>query len=207
MRAIYLLIMLGLFAFSCSNPSKNSNQEAQSQENNVEIYEAQIQPLNSNITNLQTSGKARFVIDEDKMHVTIDINNAPPGIEHWQHFHGFPNEGIAQGIAICATEVDDANEDGIIDVVETETVSGTTMVPFNKFPAEMEIPTDTYPVADDNGSYHYEIEIPLNDLESAFADAFGGSGLKLDSRVLYIHGVPADTDLPETVASIGDIPA
>ena len=73
MRAIYSLVILSLFAFSCKNPNKNNNQESQSQVNNVEIYEAQIQSLNSSITNLQTSGKARFVIDEDKMHVTFDI--------------------------------------------------------------------------------------------------------------------------------------
>lgn len=137
------------------------------------------------------------------MHVTIVVNNAPPGIEHWQHFHGFPNKDIA----ICATVTEDANGDGIINAVETETVSGTTMVPFNKLPAEMIIPTDTYPVADDNGPYHYEVEIPLDDLETAFAEAFGDSGLKLDSRVIYIHGVPSDTKLPKTVASLGDIPA
>ena len=204
MKATYSLLILALFALSCNNPNKSSNQEQESQESSIEVYEAQIQALNSNVTNLQTSGKARFVIDEEKMHVTIDIKNAPPGIEHWQHFHGFPDE---EGVAICATDVDDANEDGIVDVVETETVSGTTMVPFNKFPAEMNIPTDTYPVADENGSYHYEIEISLDDLKSAFAEAFGGSDLKLDSRVIYIHGVPSDTNLPETVASLGDIPA
>ena len=204
MKAIYSLLILSLVTFSCTNPNKSSNQETESQESsNIEIYEAQIQSLNSNVTNLQTTGKARFVIDEEKMHVTIDIKNAPPGIEHWQHFHGFPNEDVAT----CATEADDANGDGIIDVVETETVSGTTMVPFNRFPAEMDIPTDTYPVADDNGSYYYEIEIPLDDIKTAFAEAFGGSELKLDSRVIYIHGVPSDTNLPETVASLGDIPA
>ncbi len=203
MKTIYSLILLSLVAFGCTNSNKNNNQVSQPEEPTTQVYEAQIQSLNSNITNLQTSGKARFVIDGDKMHVTIDIKNASPGIEHWQHFHGFPNESIAT----CATDAEDANEDGIIDVVETETVSGTTMVPFNKFPAEMDIPTDTYPVADDNGSYRYEIEIPMGDLESAFADAFGGSGLKLDSRVIYIHGVPSDTKLPETVASLGDIPA
>lgn len=203
MRVIYSLLIVSLFALSCNNPNKSNNQESESQDNNIEIYEAQIQSLNSNVTNLQTSGKARFVIDEEKVHVTIDIKDAPPGIEHWQHFHGFPNDGNAT----CATTTDDANEDGIIDVVETETVSGTTIDPFNKFPAEMEIPTDTYPVADDNGAYNYEIEISLDDLKSAFAEAFGGSELKLDSRVIYIHGVPSDTNLPKTVASLGDIPA
>lgn len=203
MKSIYSLILLSLVAFSCTNSNKSSDQESQTQEPITQIYEAQIQSLNSNVTNLQTSGKARFVIDGNKMHITIDIKNAPPAIEHWQHFHGFTDEGIAT----CASESEDVNGDGIIDVVETETVSGTTMVPFNKLPAEMDIPTDTYPVADDNGSYHYEIEVSLDDLESAFANAFGGSELNLDSRVIYIHGVPSDTNLPETVASLGDIPA
>ena len=203
MKTIYSLILLNLVVLSCKNSNKSNNQEDYELENKIQIYEAQIKSLNSNVINLQTSGKARPVIDENKMHVTIDIKNAPSGIEHWQHFHGFSNEGIAT----CATEAEDANGDGIIDVVETESVSGTTMMPFNKFPAEMDIPTDTYPVADDNGSYHYEAEISMEDLESAFADAFGGSGLKLDSKVIYIHGVPSDTKLPQTVASIGDIPA
>jgi hypothetical protein len=203
MKSIYSLILLSLVAFSCTNSNKSSDQESQTQEPLTQIYEAQIQSLNSNVTNLQTSGKARFVIDGNKMHITIDIKNAPPAIEHWQHFHGFTDEGIAT----CASESEDVNGDGIIDVVETETVSGTTMVPFNKLPAEMDIPTDTYPVADDNGSYHYEIDVSLDDLESAFANAFGGSELNLDSRVIYIHGVPSDTNLPETVASLGDIPA
>ncbi len=203
MKSIYSLILLSLVAFSCTNSNKSSDQESQTQEPITQIYEAQIQSLNSNVTNLQTSGKARFVIDGNKMHITIDIKNAPPAIEHWQHFHGFTDEGIAT----CASESEDVNGDGIIDVVETETVSGTTMVPFNKLPAEMDIPTDTYPVADDNGSYHYEIDVSLDDLESAFANAFGGSELNLDSRVIYIHGVPSDTNLPKTVASLGDIPA
>ena len=203
MQSIYSLILLSSVAFSCTNSNKSSDQESQTQEPITQIYEAQIQSLNSNVTNLQTSGKARFVIDGNKMHITIDIKNAPPAIEHWQHFHGFTDEGIAT----CASESEDVNGDGIIDVVETETVSGTTMVPFNKLPAEMDIPTDTYPVADDNGSYHYEIDVSLDDLESAFANAFGGSELNLDSRVIYIHGVPSDTNLPETVASLGDIPA
>ena len=72
MRVIYSLLIVSLFALSCNNPNKSNNQESESQDNNIEIYEAQIQSLNSNVTNLQTSGKARFVIDEEKVHVTID---------------------------------------------------------------------------------------------------------------------------------------
>lgn len=166
-------------------------------------YVAHLSPLNAQITGSNTQGEARFVIENDTMTVTIDVKNAPPGIEHWQHFHGFTNDSAAT----CATEADDKNGDGIIDVVETETASGTTMVPFNKLPAEMALGENTYPVADENGSYHYEAKIPMAGLKEAFAKAFPNSDIDLDRRVLYIHGVPDSATLPATVASIADIPA
>jgi len=203
MKMKYLPLALGAFALTtaaCSNSSSNKDHQDAAQE---EVYEAQLQPLNANVTGSETTGEARFVIANDTMTVTIDVKNAPPGMEHWQHFHGFTNDSAATG----ATMAQDANGDGIVDVVETEAVSGTTMLPFNKLPAAMEVGSDTYPVADDAGAYHYEAKIPMDALNKAFADAFGGSALNLDRRVLYIHGVPDSTQLPETVASIANIPA
>lgn len=204
-RKLMMLGILVFVVFACNNPQK-SNNTAETTNDTIqeEIYEAQLSSLNSNITGLETNGMARFVIKDNKMHVTIDVKNAPPGIEHWQHFHGFPEAGKS---AECASMNNDTNGDGILDVVETEAVSGTTMVPFNKLPAEMVIPTDTYPIADEDGSYKYEAEIPFENLTKAFSEAFGGTEINLDNRVLYVHGVASDTNLPNTVASIGDIPA
>lgn len=205
-KKIYLTALALLFImFGCNNPQKSSgNNSDTSEESREEVYEAKLTALNTNITNLETTGTARFVVEDNMIHVTINVDNAPPSIEHWQHFHGFPESGKA---ADCVSSAEDANGDGILDVIETEVVSGTTMVPFNKLPVEMNIPTDTYPVADENGSYIYEAEISYEGMAKAFAEAFGGSDLNLDNRVLYIHGVSADTNLPNTVASIGDIPA
>ncbi len=193
----YVIMAIGLIAAAgcSSNETKEASQDL--------VYEAQLQSLNSSVTGLETSGEARFVIANDSMTVTIDVKNAPPGIEHWQHFHGFANDSTA----VVASAAEDANGDGIIDVVETGPVSGTTMVPFNDMPADMNVASDTYPKADDDGVYHYETKIPMANLQEAFSAAFGGAEIDLDRRVIYIHGVPDSAELPSSVASIGDIPA
>lgn len=167
------------------------------------VYQAQLEPLNSTLTGLQTSGLAQFVIYNDTMTITIGVKNAPPGIEHWQHFHGFAIDTSAT----CATAADDKNGDGIIDIVETGKASGTTMVPFNKMPADMKVGDNSYPLAGADGSYTYEVRVPMMKLKDAFAKAFGGGEIDLERRVVYIHGVPDSTKLPATVASLGDIPA
>src|SRR5699024_2593174 len=200
MRLNQIMIALGVFALitvSCNNskkkdqetPSDNSQEMLKQEEVEKEkkmVYEAEIGPLNADITDSETSGKARFTIEDNKMKIRIEIKNAPSGIEHWQHFHGFADGKGAK----CPTVAADENDDGIIDLIETEAVSATTMVPCNDLPADMEIPTDTYPIADEDGNYRYEKEVSMDDLSKAFSETFGGADRNLESRVLYIHGVP-----------------
>jgi hypothetical protein len=71
----------------------------------------------------------------------------------------------------------------------------------------MEVVRDTYPTADAGGSYTYTETVSLSALEGSFAPKFGGQQLDLDRRVVFLHGVPASTTLPASVASLGDIPA
>lgn len=204
-------LALTLFVFvGCNDANKKkniSNDELETEMTEVKVerivYEADIVALNSEITGSETTGKATFVVEDGQMHVTIDVKGSPANMEHWQHFHGFEDASDAT----CATADSDANGDGIIDLMETETNSGTTMVPFNDLPAEMNIPTDTYPVADKDGNYRYEATVPMDKLEATFAEHFGDTGIHLENRVLYIHGVPANKKLPKSVASLGDIPA
>lgn len=202
----FALTALGavLIVVAGCNTATKSNQENKAKVAAQQIvYEAHLQPLNSKVTGLQTTGDARFVVANDTMTVTINVKNAPPNMEHWQHFHGFANDSMA----VNATAADDKNGDGIVDVVESAASSGATMVPFNKFPAKMDVGANTYPIAGKDGSYHYEAKIPMDSLKAAFAKAFNGSAIDLDKRVLYIHGVPTGTKLPKSVASIGSIPA
>lgn len=166
-------------------------------------YVANLQPMNSAVTGLETTGKAEFAIDNGQLTITLVAENLPAGIMHLQHFHGFTTNAVAH----CPTADADSNGDGIIDLIETEATSGTTMVPFTADPASMEIVTDTYPTASADGRYSYQQTVALDKLQQAFAEAFDGQDLALDHRVVFIHGVMPDTDLPDSVASLGDIPA
>jgi hypothetical protein len=167
------------------------------------LYVAHLHPLNSKVTGSRASGEARFSITGDSLKITIDAKGLPPRIMHLQHFHGFPNNRDAT----CATAAADTNRDGIIDLIETGPMSGTTMVPFHDDPVSMKIVNDTYPKASRSGSYHYQKVVSLTALKAAFSKAFNDPELDLDRRVVYIHGIFPATTLPKSVASLGKIPA
>lgn len=167
------------------------------------VYVAHLTPLNSKVTGSEASGEARFTIDGDRLTITIDVKGVPPDMMHMQHFHGFTDNRQAR----CATAAADTDGDGIVDLIETEPMSGTTMVPFQGDPVSMQIVTDTYPKASGDGSYHYEKTLSVKALTAAFAKAFKDPSLDLDKRVVYVHGVPPATKLPASVASLGKIPA
>ncbi len=159
-------------------------------------YEAAIVPLNASKIGSEAYGHASFTIDGDTLTIKIDMHGTPANTQHWEHFHGFPDGKQA----LIATELQDANGDGFVDLPETEPVSGTTMVPFDDAPENMDIPHDRYPVADQQGGFSYEKKVPLATLKQNFKDAFGDDDLKLDKRVIYIHGVPDSLNLPASVA-------
>lgn len=166
-------------------------------------YAATLHPLNAKLAHAHTRGEATFVEHDGKLTINIKVHGAPADMVHWQHFHGFVDGKAAS----CATMADDANHDGILDVTETAKASGTTMLPFTADPAGMDVAHGDYPKADAKGDYHYTASVSLDALNAAFAKAFPGQQPDLAKRVVYIHGVPADTKLPTTVASLGPIPA
>lgn len=167
------------------------------------VYVAHLHAMNTGVTDGQTTGEARFIVDGDQLTIEVDVHGAPPSTVHWQHFHGFKSGQPAS----CPGTGADANDDGIVDLIETGKASGTTMVPFISNPASMDVAHGTYPTADANGDYTYRETVSLTALDAAFATAFRGQELDLATRVVYIHGVPSATSLPGTVASLGPIPA
>ena len=94
-----------------------------------------------------------------------------------------------------------------IDLIETEPVSGTTIVPFIDDPVSMQVAEGKYPKASALGTYDYRTTVSLAALEAAFGKAFDGSKLDLDRRVVLIHGVGATVTLPASVTSLGTIPS
>ncbi|USS39756.1 hypothetical protein NC516_10525 (plasmid) [Latilactobacillus sakei] len=161
-------------------------------------YTAQIVPLNADKIGTAAYGEATFAIADDELTIKITMHNTPANMQHWEHFHGFPDGKQA----LIATAAQDANADGFVDLMETEAVSGTTMVPFDDAPEHMDIPHDRYPTADEHGDFTYEKKVPLSELQANFKKAFGESELHLEKRVIYIHGVTANVHLPESVAGM-----
>ncbi|NVY96659.1 hypothetical protein HU830_05725 [Lactobacillus sp. DCY120] len=161
-------------------------------------YQAEIVPLNAEVIQTAAHGHAEFIETATELQIKIEMFDTPANIQHWEHFHGFPNGQAAK----IATSAQDVNHDGVIDLPETEAVSGTTMVPFDNAPHEMCVPNDNYPVADAQGHFAYEIKVPLEALKAKFQEVFGTPDLELDKRVIYIHGVPQDLQLPATVAGV-----
>lgn len=169
----------------------------------AESYKAHLTPLNVGRIGTSAEGDATFKIVGDNLEVHIKMKGVPANIEHWEHFHGFPDGRNAT----CATPAQDKNKDGYVDLGETEPVMGTTMVPFNDKPEEMNIPTDTYPHADASGSYEYTKIVPLKALQEKFGETYKGGSIDLDKRVVMVHGVPKDHALPASVGSLGPIPS
>lgn len=166
-------------------------------------YTADLKPLNTRATGTETTGDARLEVEGNTLTIDIRIEGAPPGMVHWQHFHGFEDGRTAR----CASVADDANGDGLVDLKETEAVSGTTMVPFTQNPADMDVADGTYPRADADGKYHYTATVSMQALEAAVEKAFPRQKPDLGKRVIYIHGVPESTALPDSVASLDPVPA
>lgn len=158
-------------------------------------YYAEIVPLNAEIIGTKAHGKANFIQEESTLEISIEMFDTPANTQHWEHFHGFPDGRDA----VIATMDQDDNQDGFVGLIETESVSGTTMVPFDNAPHHMHIPNDNYPISDDKGYFSYHISVPLHELQEKFKEVFGSDDLELDKRVIYIHGVPKNFNLPDTL--------
>ena len=198
MKVLALAIVSG-----CALATLADAQAPDATDKSMAIYVASLHPMNTKVTGRETTGEARFAIMGNTLMISVNVHGAPADTEHWQHFHGFKDNRDA----VCPTEAADANHDGIIDLIETEPASGTTMVPLNDDPVGMKVATNTYPKASADGSFQYQKAVSLRALKAAFAKAFGDRELDLDRRVVFIHGVPSATDLPASVASLGTIPA
>ncbi|MFZ2352430.1 MAG: hypothetical protein WAW04_00915 [Paucilactobacillus nenjiangensis] len=158
-------------------------------------YRADLTALNGDQIGTNAHGYVEFEHVANNLHITLEMFDTPANIQHWEHFHGFPNGQDAN----VPTLAQDSNHDGWIDLPETEAVSGTTMVPLDGAPHHMHIPNDNYPVANEDGYYSYQKDVPYDQLQAKFKEVFNDQDLQLDKRVVYIHGIPNDFELPVTV--------
>ncbi len=47
--------------------------------------------MNAEKIGCKAHGTAEFTEDGDKLHVKVEMLDTPKNIEHWEHFHGFPD--------------------------------------------------------------------------------------------------------------------
>jgi hypothetical protein len=194
-----ITLLLALFTGGMANAQKQYEPESGSA-----AYMAEINVLNSNLTKEKVSGLASFIIADGQLNITIMAKGLAPSIMHLQHIHGFD---ISKKESSCPGPNPDTNGDGFVDLIETHPYSGVTLIPFNAAPTELKIKSSSYPVANEKGLLTYQMSVPLDSLKSTIQNKYGIKELSLEDRVIYIHGVPKDASLPETVESLPGVPA
>lgn len=158
-------------------------------------YEAIITPLNEEKTGFTPQGKASFELNEQRLKISLEMTGVPAKVMHHQDIHGLINDRMAEP----ASMTQDANQDGIIDYVEIEHISGQPLIPLDEAPQRLDFNADSYPVANEKGNYDYYKEVRIDELVRTFKEAYNDAKLDLAKRVIYIYGVAEDVDLPATV--------
>lgn len=166
-------------------------------------YVAELKPLNADKLGRAAKGTATLKVEQGQLRIRVKAQGLAPDTVHLQHYHGFPDGKDTR----CPTDGDDANGDGYIDLVETEPVAGTTLVPFHKNPVSLKIKAHSYPKADSQGRMEYEGTASIDKLEQSLADKHGISDIDFDKRVVFLHGTAKKADLPDSVRSLPGVPA
>jgi hypothetical protein len=169
----------------------------------AETYRATLVPMNAKATHTEVRGEARVTVSGSDVTFELNAQGLPPSMMHMAHLHGFDGDRNAT----CPGTQADVNNDGIVDLLETEPTSGVTMMPFNAQPAALKIASDTYPMASKDGQVAYRQQFSLAELSSAMSTEFKGASPDFAKRVIFVHGIPATTHLPETGASLPGVPA
>jgi hypothetical protein len=124
---------------------------------------------------------------------------------HLQHIHGYVEEDAS--FASCPLSGADANDDDIVDLIETQDFTGITLIPLHEDPVSLAIQSETYPTANEDGEIDYMQSVSLEELEQALQETHDIESLDLAQRTVFVHGVSPDADLPDTAESLPDVPA
>ncbi|MFP5386427.1 MAG: hypothetical protein ACLGHN_10135 [Bacteriovoracia bacterium] len=213
----FMPIVLGtclIVAASCGSDDDDSSASApapqpEEQQPDEGTYTATLTTLNAGVGGNQATGTANITIEGDQITVDMNMDGTPENIIHAQHIH--------LGSA-CPNVTADANGDGFLDVMEGIPDYGPILIPLDGDLSAQEAGANGFPMADAQGSYTYsqnatfsqlmdDLRLEDTNTDDAIVKLPQGEGLQLDGRHIVIHGVPSDTTLPETVASLGDQPA
>lgn len=194
MTTASLGILAALLAAGCAMLGRDQGPQ--------KVYRAEIRPLNSEAVGYTPTGTAMFEVYEDVLTVTVSLRGLPPDMEHMQHLHGF----VADEDASCPGMDADVNNDGFIDLLETEQAAGRTLIPLHDEPANLAL-QGRYPRAGTDGTQTYAQSIPLEVLKSNVKEKYGIEELDLDDLVIMVHGLPQDARVPPTVKTLPGAPS
>lgn len=132
----------------------------------------------------------------------------PASITHVQHIHS---------LSACPTMARDVNADGFLDVVEGVPDYGPILIPLDGDLNSQAGGTATNPMANRSGVYSYsetaslarmlaDLQAPDVDTTDVVIKLQPGEDLNLAGKHFVVHGVPASTNLPDSVASIHGLP-
>lgn len=206
----FVILTLAFSLFSCNQ--NNREQEAEGQDQQMEAqtekvdqktYAARIDAVNENANqNRSVSGNVTMEVRGDQLIINVEASGLEPDMMHIHHLHGSP-EGNATS---CPDAAADMNNDGFVDITEAYEVAGVTMIPFHDNPTSLEVDTETYPTADEDGNISYQQTVDLNELRKSFTENFDWEELDFSRFTYLIHGVP-ETAVGESVESVKGLPA
>jgi hypothetical protein len=171
-----------------------------------EMYTADLQALNPDVGPGAVDGQAKIFVQGDTIRVHLNARNVEPGIMHAMHIHAADR---------CPDASDDANNDGVVDVIEGLPKYGPILVPLDSDLSSQA--AGTFPTASNGGTLHYhqsaDLNAMLDDLHAvdpntgdAVIKLQPGEALNLAGRHIVVHGVALSTPLPATTASLGTAP-
>ena len=209
LRFVPLVALVGVLSLtgcdtgSLTDGSASATQGPTSNAHIAAVYEARLRPLNASVNGQGVTGLATFTVGTDGT-LTVEVDagglavESPLGI-HAQHIHAGPE---------CPNRGDDANRDRIVDVIEGVPVYGAILVPLDGDISNTTSEVETFPSAVSQGGrpafgeIDYEATASLSAIEAAL-----GGDLDLGTRHVVLHGIAASTELPESVQSLGGLPA
>jgi hypothetical protein len=162
---------------------------------------------NSIVNNLSSTNN--IFIQNEQVDIDLIVRGVPPG-EHRQY--------IYTGNSCPTLAEDDTNQDGFVDAVEASQKAGSPLIPLDGDISTQEGDNDTFPVANENGTYEYaesaslaQIVEDLNATDPNPDDFLvklpAGEDLNLVNRVYVVLGVPESVQLPISVASLPGLTA
>lgn len=208
--AVGVLLFSGMILTSCKDTNReqepvNVDQQIIAETENLaqRTFRAQISSFNEKANdNRSVSGNVTLEVSEDQLHITVEASGLQPNMMHLQHLHG-SKEGSETS---CPDSSADNNQDGLIDITEAYDVAGVTMIPFHDNPPNMEVNTQTYPTADENGNISYRQTVDLTELSNSFKEKFDREELDFSQFTYLIHGVQEEA-VPGTVQSVKGLPS